>query len=314
MRMTKALILAAAAALALPGAAGAQVTLKAVMHSDLKIVDPIWTTAYITRNHGYMIYDTLFAMDEKGEIKPQMVEKYDVERRQAHLHVHAARRPPLARRRAGDRRGLRRLDQALGRQGCARPEGDDASSTRSTASDAKTFTVKLKEPTGLLIFALGKPSSNVPFMMPKRVAETDPNTQISDFTGSGPFVFKRDEWKPGDKAVYVKFDKYKPRSEPASGPRRRQGRQGRPRRVARDLRSAAGGQRAARRRDRLHRGAAARPAAAAEGATPTSSWSTGTRSATSTPSARTTCTSRSTIRRSARRCGTRSTRRTSSTR
>ena len=54
-------------------------------------------------------------------------------------------------------------------------------------------------------------------MMPKRVADTDPNTQISDFTGSGPFVFKRDEWKPGDKAVYVKFDKYKPRAEAASG-------------------------------------------------------------------------------------------------
>jgi peptide/nickel transport system substrate-binding protein len=69
----------------------------------------------------------------------------------------------------------------------------------------------------MLIFALGKPSSNVPFMMPKRVAETDPNQQISDFTGSGPFVFKRDEWKPGDRAVYVKFDKYKPRPEPASG-------------------------------------------------------------------------------------------------
>ena len=81
MRMTKALAktLAAAAVLALPcGAASAQVTLKAVMHSDLKIVDPIWTTAYITRNHGYMVYDTLFAMDEKGEIKPQMVDKYDV--------------------------------------------------------------------------------------------------------------------------------------------------------------------------------------------------------------------------------------------
>jgi peptide/nickel transport system substrate-binding protein len=54
-------------------------------------------------------------------------------------------------------------------------------------------------------------------MMPKRVAETDPNTQISDFTGSGPFVFKKDEWKPGYKTVYVKFDKYKPRSEPSSG-------------------------------------------------------------------------------------------------
>ena len=109
-------IAAAAAALAASvGAGSAQVTLKAVMHSDLKIVDPIWTTAYITRNHGYMIYDTLFAMDEKGEIKPQMVDKYDRQRGQAHLHVHAARRPALARRRAGDRRGLRRLDQALGR-------------------------------------------------------------------------------------------------------------------------------------------------------------------------------------------------------
>ena len=55
----------------------AQTTLRAVMHSDLKILDPIWTTAYIVRNHGYMIYDTLLAQDEKGEIKPQMVEKYD---------------------------------------------------------------------------------------------------------------------------------------------------------------------------------------------------------------------------------------------
>jgi peptide/nickel transport system substrate-binding protein len=54
-------------------------------------------------------------------------------------------------------------------------------------------------------------------MMPKRVAETSANTQISDFTGSGPFVFKKDEWKPGDKVVYVKFDKYKPRPEPPSG-------------------------------------------------------------------------------------------------
>ena len=68
-----------------------------------------------------------------------------------------------------------------------------------------------------MLLGLSKPSSNVPFMMPKRVAETDPNKQIEDFTGSGPFVFVKDEWKPGDKTVYVKFDKYKPRAEPASG-------------------------------------------------------------------------------------------------
>src|SRR4051812_1570306 len=68
--------------LACVGVAEAQSTLRVVMHSDLKIIDPIWSGAYITRNHGYMIYDTLFAMDAKGDIKPQMVEKYDVSRDQ----------------------------------------------------------------------------------------------------------------------------------------------------------------------------------------------------------------------------------------
>ncbi len=216
MRTTSKL-LAMLALLALPcGAASAEVTLKVVMHSDLKIVDPIWTTAYITRNHGYMIYDTLFAMDEKGEIKPQMVEKY-TESPDKLTFVFKLRD------------GLLWHDGApVTAEDCIasikRWAARDATGQKMltfvdamTAQDAKTFTVKLKEPTGLLIFGLGKPSSNVPFMMPKRVADTDANTQISDFTGSGPFVFKKEEWKPGDKAVYVKFDKYKPRSEAASG-------------------------------------------------------------------------------------------------
>jgi hypothetical protein len=191
-------------------------TLKAVMHSDVKIVDPIWTTAYITRNHGYMIYDTLFAMDEKGEIKPQMVDKYDESADKLTYTFTLRDGLGLARRPAGDGRGLHRLDQALvARDALGQKLMSFVDSM--TANDAKTFTVKLKSPTGLLIFGLGKPSSNVPFMMPKRVGRHRPNTQISEFIGSGPFVFKSDEWKPGDKAVYVKFDKYKPRSEPASG-------------------------------------------------------------------------------------------------
>jgi|GEM_PF-2046700 len=53
--------------------------------------------------------------------------------------------------------------------------------------------------------------------MPKRVAETSPNDQIKEFVGSGPFIFKQDEWKPGDKTVYVRNPRYKPRAEPASG-------------------------------------------------------------------------------------------------
>jgi peptide/nickel transport system substrate-binding protein len=197
------------------GAADA-VTLKAVMHSDVKIVDPIWTTAYISRNHGYMIYDTLFAMDEKGEIKPQMVDSYEAS-------------PDKLTFTFTLRDGLMWHDGApVTAEDCIASikrwaVKDTLGQTvmgfieTMTAQGPKAFTIKLKEPTGLLIFALGKPSSNVPFMMPKRVADTDPSTQISDLTGSGPFVFKRDEWKPGDKVVYVKFDKYKPRPEPASG-------------------------------------------------------------------------------------------------
>ena len=68
---------ASAATLMAAAPAGAQ-TLKVVMHSDVKILDPIWTTAYIQRNHGYMIWDTLFAMDEQFNVKPQMVDKYSV--------------------------------------------------------------------------------------------------------------------------------------------------------------------------------------------------------------------------------------------
>src|SRR4030095_3150445 len=59
--------------------------------------------------------------------------------------------------------------------------------------------------------------ANVPFMMPKRVAESDPSKQITEYIGSGPFIFKADEWRAGEKAVYLKNTKYKPRAEPASG-------------------------------------------------------------------------------------------------
>src|SRR5258708_12653202 len=73
-------LVAAASVLGLVGAvpAGAQTTIKAVMHSDVKLLDPIWTTAYIQRNFGYMVWDTLFAVDDQFEVKPQMVDKYDV--------------------------------------------------------------------------------------------------------------------------------------------------------------------------------------------------------------------------------------------
>jgi peptide/nickel transport system substrate-binding protein len=215
-RWAVAVLVAVAAVAGFAGHGQAQTTLRAVMHSDLKIVDPIWTTAYIVRNHGYMIYDTLFGTDEKGEIKPQMVGKYDVSADQL-THTFTLRD------------GLIWHDGApVTAEDCVasikRWGAKDATGQKLMTfvagfevKDDKTFVITLKEPTGLVLLGLGKPSSAVPFMMPKRVAETDPNTQISEFIGSGPFVFKREEWKPGDKTVYVKFDKYKPRPEPPSG-------------------------------------------------------------------------------------------------
>jgi peptide/nickel transport system substrate-binding protein len=216
LRRNAVAILAAATAVGFAASSHAGTTLRAVMHSDLKILDPIWTTAYIVRNHGYMIYDTLFATDASGEIKPQMVGKYDVS-------------PDKLTHTFTLRDGLSWHDgQPVTAEDCvasikrwaARDTAGQMLMTFVAAievKDAKTFMMQLREPTGLVLLALGKPSSTVPFMMPKRVAETDPNTQISDFTGSGPFIFKQDEWKPGDKTVYIKNDKYKPRSEPASG-------------------------------------------------------------------------------------------------
>lgn len=206
---------AALATLAAAPFASAQ-TVKVVMHSDVKALDPIWSGAYITRDHGYMIYDTLFAIDENLQVKPQMVESWTT---------------------SPD--GLTwtfKLRDGLEWHDGAPVKADDcvASLKRWSARDSmgqklalslqdyrivddKTFQIVLKQKFGPLLEALGKPSVAVPFMMPKRVAEIDPMKQLEDTTGSGPFVFKKDEWKPGEKLVYLKNAKYKPRPEPMSG-------------------------------------------------------------------------------------------------
>ncbi len=84
--------------------------------------------------------------------------------------------------------------------------------------DARTFVLRLKSPFGLVTEALGKPSSNVPFIMPsRRVADTPGDVQVKETIGSGPYLFKADEFRPGEKAVFVKNTRYKPRAEPPSG-------------------------------------------------------------------------------------------------
>src|SRR5262245_12736734 len=146
----------------------AQTTLSVVMHSDLKIVDPIWTTAYISRNHGYMIYDTLFAMDAKGEIQPQMMDKYEVSPDQ--LTYTLTLRDGLL---WHDGTPVTSEDciASIKRWGAKDSMGQKMMSFVQDFAvvSPQTFRIVLKEPTGLVLQALGKPSSNVPFMMPRRV-------------------------------------------------------------------------------------------------------------------------------------------------
>jgi peptide/nickel transport system substrate-binding protein len=190
--------------------------LKFVQNGNMTILDPIWTTAYVTRTHGYFIYDTLFSMDANNEVKPQMVDKYEVSADKV-LWTFTLRD------------GLEWHDgtpvtsedciPSIQRWGKRDPMGQKLMDfvAEFKAVDAKTFTMKLKEPYGLVLESLGKPSSNVPFMMPKKVAETDAFKQIDSQMGSGPFIYVNAESKPGEKHVYVKNAKYKPRAEAPSG-------------------------------------------------------------------------------------------------
>jgi peptide/nickel transport system substrate-binding protein len=205
-----------AAALAIAAPAGAETVLKVSLHSDLKIIDPIWTTALISTHHGSMVYDVLFAPDATLAIKPQMVDKWQVSPDK--LVWTFTLRDGLE---WHDGQPVTGADcvASIKRWGAKDSMGQKLMGVVAelSAPDPKTIKMVLKEPYGLVLDSLGKAASNIPFMMPKRVAEGDPNSQITDATGSGPFIFKKDEWKPGEKAVYVKNPKYKPRSEPASG-------------------------------------------------------------------------------------------------
>ncbi|HIA78264.1 MAG TPA: hypothetical protein EYO05_08890 [Gammaproteobacteria bacterium] len=207
--------LLAAAALSI-GTAQAGSVLKIVPHADLKNTDPIWTTAYITRNNGYMIYDTLFAMDETFNVHLQMAGAHSVSD-DGLVHTITLRD------------GLKWHDgspvtsadciASINRWGKRDGMGQQLLAVVDTmfTVDNKTFEITLTEPWGLLTTALGKMSSNVPFMMPAEKAYTDPFLQVPmPLIGSGPYKFVEAEWVPGAKVVYEKFADYVPRSEPAS--------------------------------------------------------------------------------------------------
>src|SRR6478752_2806765 len=189
-------------------------TITAVMHSDLRVIDPIMTTAYITRDHGYMVYDTLLATDANFKVQPQMA---DFKVSDDKLTYTFTLRDGL---KWHDGAPVTAEDCVASLKRWGKNDGMGQKLMDFTASieatDDKTITLKLKEPYGLVLESIGKPSSLVPFMMPKRLAETPAGQQIKEQIGSGPFKFVQAEFQPGVKAVYEKNADYLPRKEAPS--------------------------------------------------------------------------------------------------
>lgn len=190
--------------------------LKIVMETRLGNLDPILSASHQTREHGYMIYDTLFALDADGQTQPQMIDKFQLSDDKMTyiftlrdgLAFHNGKLVTSADVVASIKRWGER-----DRMGIAVMQLTDS----VNATDDKTFTIKLNTPTNVFIDAFAKPSGVPLFIMPAEVAATPVTEAITDYTGSGPFRFDAAQYTPGVKSVYLKNTEYKPRSEAPSG-------------------------------------------------------------------------------------------------
>ncbi len=203
-----------AASLARPALvrAASATTLKLIPQVDLSFLDPHWTTAYVTRNHGYMVFDTLYGQDGSFTPQPQMVEGHTIEddgklwtlTLRPGLMWHDGT-PVLSRDCAASIRRWAKRD-AMG-------DALMAATDELSTPDDRTLRFRLKHPFPLLPAALGKAASPMPAMMPERLANTDAFTQITEMVGSGPFRFVASERVLGARNVYEKNDKYVPRQD-----------------------------------------------------------------------------------------------------
>lgn len=209
-----------APALAQP--AGTRV-LKFIPQSDLGIVDPIITTAYVTRHHGFMVFDTLYGMDAEFRITPQMAEGHAVEEEGRRWTV--TLRPGL---RFHDGEPVRARDcvASIRRWATRHPLGQEliARLEEMSAADDRRIVFRLKRPYPMLAEALGSLVTPCCFIMPERLAQGDASRAITEMVGSGPFRFKADERVQGSRFVYERFADYAPREsgEPSwtAGPKR----------------------------------------------------------------------------------------------
>jgi peptide/nickel transport system substrate-binding protein len=209
--------LVAAGGLATPAVsqrAGARV-LRLVPHADLANFDPIWSSAYIARNAGLLVWDMLYGMDATLKVQRQMVESEQVS---ADGLVWTFRLREGLKFHDGEPVHAQDAVASINRWAARESMGQmiKAIENELTAVDDRTFRWSLKKPYPKMLLALGKIVTPCCFVMPARIAATDPFKQINEYVGSGPMRFVKHEWLPGARAVFEKFADYVPRPEPAS--------------------------------------------------------------------------------------------------
>lgn len=215
-RLAGALALAALSLCAAGGARAQDKTLRVSLNTELQVLDPLVTTINATRVFAYLVYDTLVGLDSQGNYRPQMLDGWEISPDRL-VYTFRLRdglewtdRTPVTAEDcvASIRRWAQR--EALG--------GQVMDATQEIrVLDAKRFELRLRRPFAFVIEALGKSGHTIPVMMPARLAAHDPHTPVPEVVGSGPFIFLRHEWRPGERASFVRNPRYRPRAEPADG-------------------------------------------------------------------------------------------------
>ncbi|MBI0534993.1 ABC transporter substrate-binding protein [Roseomonas sp. KE2513] len=183
--------------------------LKMVPQANLTSLDPIWTTANITRNHGYMVYDNLYGMDAGFRPQPQLAEGHTVEDDGRRVTITLRQGP-----RFHDGEPVRAADAvaSLNRWMKRSPSGQKLAEFVDglSALDDRRLEFRLKRSFPFLFSALAQVSNSPAFIMPERIARTDAFQQIRETVGSGPFRFKADEFNSGSLVVYERNPSYSP--------------------------------------------------------------------------------------------------------
>src|SRR2546427_3618328 len=181
--------------------------LRLVPHADLANFDPIWSPAYIARNAGLLVWDMLYGIDNTLTPRRQMVEAEEVSadgltwmfRLRPGLKFHDSQ-SVLARDAVASINRWAARDQ-MGQM-------IKAIENELVAIDDRTFRWALNKPYPKMLLALGKSGPQCCFVMPARIAATDPFRPIGEYVGSGRMGFMRNDWLPGAKAGFEKFDGY----------------------------------------------------------------------------------------------------------